>query len=246
MIKLAKREVLFPNLEIAERAEKIFSMLAHYVPNPLPPLSSHSAYTHLIAVLLSARSQDIRVNAVTPQLFTLADTPERMIELSIENIQSIIRPCGLSLKKAQSIWELSQILIQNHQGQVPNTFEELEKLPGVGHKTASVVMTQIFKIPAFPVDTHIQRLAVRWKLSSKKSISFVEKSLRSIFHPQNWDLLHLRMIYYGRIYCVARRHQIKDCPICFFLQENQQFASPKSKIQQRKKNRIGLVLVNES
>ena len=168
----------------------------------------------LIAVLLSAQCTDKRVNQITPLLFAKADTPQQMVKLSVKEIQEIIRPCGLSPAKAKAIHRLSEILLEKHKGKVPDTFEELEFLPGVGHKTASVIMTQVFGQPAFPVDTHIHRLMHRWKLSNGSSVEQTEKDAKRLFPENLWNKLHLQIIYFGREYCPARGHVIEQCPIC--------------------------------
>lgn len=197
-----------------ELARKIQNILDQLYPEPLIPLQHQDPYTLLIAVLLSAHCTDARVNKVTPILFKKASTPEDMIKLSIEEIEQIIRPCGLWQRKAQAIWSLSNILIEKFDGKVPESFEELESLPGVGHKTASVVMSQAFHHFAFPVDTHIHRLAKRWGLSSGKNVKQTEKDLKECFPKKKWNRLHLQIIYFGREYCQARKHQESICPIC--------------------------------
>jgi endonuclease-3 len=197
-----------------ERADFIVETLNKLYPNPPIPLDHKDAYTLLIAVLLSAQCTDVRVNQVTPALFKLADNPYKMAKIPVEKIKEIIRPCGLSPKKSQAISELSKILIEKHNGNVPNTFKDLEELPGVGHKTASVVMSQAFGYPAFPVDTHIHRLAYRWNLSSGKNVEQTEKDLKKIFPENIWNILHLQIIYYGREFCMARGHDPKKCTIC--------------------------------
>ncbi len=184
-----------------------------YPETPIP-LDHSDPYTLLIAVLLSAQCTDERVNKVTPALFKRAKKPKDMIKLTKDEIQEIIRSCGLSKNKASAIWELSSILLEKHNGKVPKTFEELEELPGVGHKTASVVMSQAFGVSAFPVDTHIHRLAERWKLSSGKNVVQTEKDLKSIFPEEMWNKLHLQIIFFGREYCKAKGHDPKECPIC--------------------------------
>lgn len=193
-------------------------IVKHYLdnlfPHPTVPLAHHSLYTLLIAVLLSARCTDKKVNEITPALFAKADTPEAMIKLSVEEIRAIIKPCGLSPTKAKAIKNLSQMLLDNYQGQVPNSLEELEKLPGVGHKTASVVMVQGFHKPAFPIDTHIHRCAKRWGLSSGKNVKQTEEDLKLLFPKSSWNKLHLQIIYYARAYCPAKKHIIDSCPIC--------------------------------
>jgi endonuclease-3 len=160
----------------------------------------------------------VRVNTITPVLFKLADTPEKMILLEVSTIEDIIRPCGLAPRKAKAIWELSKIIIDEHKGKVPNTFKSLEDLPGVGHKTASVVMAQAFGIPAFPVDTHIHRCAARWGLTKAKTVETTEKDLKKLFPKKDWIKLHLQIIYFARRYCPARAHDPKLCPICSRLQ----------------------------
>ena len=197
-----------------EKADFIVKTLDKLYPNPPIPLDHKDSYTLLIAVLLSAQCTDVRVNQVTPALFKLADNPFKMAKVPVEKIKEIIRPCGLSPKKSQAISDLSKILIEKHNGNVPNTFHDLEALPGVGHKTASVVMSQAFGVPAFPVDTHIHRLAYRWNLSSGKNVDQTEKDLKRIFSEQLWNILHLQIIYYGREYCTARAHDVDKCIIC--------------------------------
>lgn len=198
-------------------AKKIQHILAELYPAPPIPLKHQDPYTLLIAVLLSAQCTDARVNLVTPALFAKASTPEAMVQLSVAEIQSLVRSCGLAPRKAKAIWELSQILIDKHDGKVPESFEALEELPGVGHKTASVVMTQAFHQPAFPVDTHIHRCAERWKLSSGKNVKQTEKDLKALFPKKEWNRLHLRIIYFAREYCQARRHEAALCPICSWI-----------------------------
>lgn len=194
-----------------ERVEFIISELEKLYPNPPIPLNHNSEFTLLIAVLLSAQTTDKKVNEVTPNLFKIADTPEKMVQLSISEIKEIIKEIGLSSSKAKHIFELSHLLLQNHQGKVPNTFEELEKLPGVGHKTASVVMSQAFGFDAFPVDTHIHRLMTLWKLTSGKNVEETEKDAKRLFPQHKWNKLHLQIIFYGREYSPARgRNPEKD------------------------------------
>jgi endonuclease-3 len=202
------------------RAEYVLNQLEEYYPKTPIPLDHKDNYTLLIAVLLSAQCTDERVNQITPKLFKLADTPQKMVKQKVEKIKEIIRPCGLSPRKSKAIWELSKILIDKHQGQVPESFKELEKLPGVGHKTASVVMSQGFGHPAFPVDTHIHRLAQNWKLTSGKSIDQTEKDLKRLFPKEKWNKLHLQIIFYGREYCTARGCKGLVCPICTTLYPN--------------------------
>lgn len=197
-----------------ERSEYILNRLNELYPETPIPLAHKDEYTLLIAVLLSAQCTDARVNTVTPELFENADNPFDMVKLSIHDIQNIIRPCGLSERKAKAIHRLSEIIIENHNGNVPESFEELENLPGVGHKTASVVMSQAFGHDAFPVDTHIHRLAKRWKLSNGKNVTQTEKDLKRIFPKKNWNKLHLQIIFYGREFCSARGCNGKTCEIC--------------------------------
>lgn len=192
---------------IQKELEKLF-------PNPLPPLYHKDPYTLLIAVLLSASCTDKRVNIVTKTLFSRADSAKKMTMLSISEIEDIIRTCGLFRNKAKAIYDLSYILIDKHGGEVPSTLKELEALPGVGHKTASVVLIQAFSIPAFPVDTHIHRLAKRWGLSSGKNVVQTEKDLKALFPKSSWAKLHLQMIYYARAYCPAVKHLEDKCFIC--------------------------------
>ena len=194
-------------LEIANILEKLY-------PETPIPLNHKDTYTLLIAVLLSAQCTDERVNKITPILFAKADNPFDMIKLSVEEIKTIIRPCGLSPRKSKAIHELSKIIIEKHQGMVPNSFEYLEELPGVGHKTASVVMSQAYGIPAFPVDTHIHRLAYRWKLTNGKNVNQTEKDLKRLYPKELWNKLHLQIIFFGREYCPARSHKPETCPIC--------------------------------
>lgn len=197
-----------------EKVEFIQKTLNDLYPDPPIPLDHKDAYTLLVAVLLSAQCTDVRVNLVTPSLFKLADNPKKMSTVPVDKIKEIIRPCGLSPRKSQAISDLSKIIMEKHNGKVPNTFEELEALPGVGHKTASVVMSQAFGFPAFPVDTHIHRLAYRWNLSNGKNVEQTEKDLKRIFVPESWNKLHLQIIYYGREFCMARGHDEKKCVIC--------------------------------
>ena len=197
-----------------ERAALIDLRLAELYPKTPIPLDHKDAYTLLIAVLLSAQSTDKGVNKVTPALFALADTPEKMARVPVADIQRIIRPCGLSPQKAKAISALSQLLVERHGGQVPRTFAALEELPGVGHKTASVVMSQAFGVPAFPVDTHIHRLAQRWGLTDGRSVEQTEADLKKLFPPEHWNQLHLRIIFYGREHCTARGCDGTVCGLC--------------------------------
>ena len=197
-----------------QRAAFVQKTLNHYFPKTPIPLKHTSAYTLLIAVLLSARCTDKRVNEITPKLFAKASTPKAMAALPVQTIQAIIKPCGLSPTKAKNIKKLSEILIEEYGCRGPKELEELEKLPGVGHKTASVVVAQAFKQPAFPVDTHIHRCAKRWGLSSGKNVKETEKDLKALFSKNSWRKLHLQIIYFGRTFCMARAHKVSECPIC--------------------------------
>jgi len=201
-------------LSAKEKALRIHKILDDLYPEVPIPLDHTSPYTLLVAVLLSAQCTDERVNKVTPFLFEKADTPHKMIELEVDEIKAIIRPCGLSPRKSKAIHELSHLLIDNHNAEVPQDIDALEALPGVGHKTASVVMSQAFGTPNFPVDTHIHRLAYRWTLSTGKNVVKTEKDLRRLFPEESWNKLHLQIIYFGREYCPARGHDPKICPIC--------------------------------
>lgn len=200
-----------------QRAEFVRRELNRLFPRVDVPLSHRDPYTLLVAVVLSAQCTDRRVNEVTPRLFARARTPQQMARMRESAIRSIIRPCGLSPTKARNIRALSRLLIERHGGQVPSTFGELEALPGVGHKTASVVMAQAFGVPAFPVDTHIHRLARRWRLSRGRNVEETERDLKRLFPESDWNKLHLQIIYYGRTYCTARGCDGSRCPICAAL-----------------------------
>lgn len=197
-----------------QKAKEIQRILEELYPHVSIPLAHTDAYTLLIAVLLSAQCTDVRVNQITPALFAKAASPEAMAQISIEEIEAIIRPCGLAATKSKAIWKLSSLLVENHKGEVPASFEELEALPGVGHKTASVVMSQAFGIPAFPVDTHIHRLAQRWGLTDGKNVEQTEADLKALYPKKAWNRLHLQIITFGREYCPARSHVSANCPIC--------------------------------
>lgn len=197
----------------AEKVEFVMNKLDELYPTVPIPLHHKDAYTLLVAVLLSAQCTDKRVNEVTPGLFALADNPHEMAKLSVDQIREIIKPCGLSPTKSKAISNLSKILIDKHKGEVPESFDELEELPGVGHKTASVVMSQVFGHPAFPVDTHIHRLMYRWGLSNGKSVEQTEKDAKRLFPEETWNKLHLQIIYYGREYSPARGFKIENAPI---------------------------------
>ena len=203
-----------------ERAQEVQKRLSRLYPKPPIPLDHKDPYTLLVAVLLSAQCTDARVNTVTPALFKKADNPKKMAKVPVEEIREIIRPCGLSPRKSKAIRELSQIIMDKHGGRVPENFEDLEALPGVGHKTASVVMSQAFGNPAFPVDTHIHRLAQRWKLTNGKNVVKTEEDLKDLFDEEAWNDLHLQMIYYGREHCPARGCYGLECEICTTLYPN--------------------------
>ena len=198
----------------AERAAFIQHRLAQLYPAPAVPLDHTSPYTLLVAVLLSAQCTDARVNLVTPHLWKLAKTPAEMAEVPLAEIERVVKPCGLGPQKAKAIKELSRLLTVHHGGKVPESLEELEKLPGVGHKTAQVVMAQAFGVPSFPVDTHIHRLAQRWKLTDGKSVVQTERDLKRLFPKEAWNALHLQIIYFGREHCSARSCDGMSCEIC--------------------------------
>ncbi len=212
-----------------ERALYVDRELDRLYPNPPIPLDHRDSYTLLVAVLLSAQCTDARVNQTTPALWKLADTPEAMAEVAVDVIREIIRPCGLSPRKSQAIRDLSRILIDQYDGAVPEDFEALESLPGVGHKTASVVMSQAFGHPAFPVDTHIHRLGQRWGLTNGRSVEQTERDLKALFPKDRWNALHLQIIYYGREHCTARGCDGRVCPMCRALYPNR-----KSPVKTRK------------
>lgn len=198
----------------AIRAAIVGRMLESCYPEVSVPLDHRDPYTLLVAVLLSAQCTDVRVNQITPRLFARADNPADMARVPVPEIEDIIRPCGLAPAKSKAISTLSAIIMEQHNGEVPRTFEELEALPGVGHKTASVVMAQAFGVPAFPVDTHIHRLAQRWKLSSGRNVVQTERDLKKLFPRERWNKLHIQIILYGREYCSARGCDGTRCPIC--------------------------------
>ena len=200
-------------MKLADKVKFITSTLDDLYPEPDIPLEHENNFTFLVAVMLSAQSTDKKVNEITPKLFEKANTPAKMDKLDVNEIQSIIRQIGLAPTKAKNIKKMSQQLLDNHQGEVPNTFEELEELAGVGHKTASVLMAQAFNTPAFPVDTHIHRLAYRWGLSNGKNVTTTEKDLKRIFDKNLWNKLHLQIIFYGREWCQARKNKCL-CKIC--------------------------------
>ena len=197
-----------------KKVKEIIRILDKLYPTTPIPLIHKDPFTLLVSVVLSAQCTDERVNKTTPFLFNKADTPEKMLKMSVKQIEKIIRPCGLSPQKSKAIKGLSVLLVKKHNSQVPQNFLELEKLPGVGHKTASVVMSQAFGYPAFPVDTHIHRLAWRWGLSTGKNVEKTEKDLKRLFPEEKWNKLHLQIIFYGREFCPARGHKLESCIIC--------------------------------
>ena len=198
----------------SEKASIILEMLEEYYPETPVPLDHENPFQLLVAVLMSAQTTDKKVNQVTPELFRQGPDAQSMSKLSPETIQGIIREVGLAPTKARNISKLSKILVDSYEGQIPNTFEGLEGLPGVGHKTAGVVMAQAFGVPAFPIDTHIHRLAARWGLSNGTNVVKTEKDLKAIFPKESWNKLHLQIIFFGREYCPARTHDLTKCPIC--------------------------------
>lgn len=212
----------------AEKAERIQRILDRLYPDPPIPLEHRDPYTLLIAVLLSAQTTDRMVQRVLPRLLGRAATPRDMVRLSVDEILETIRPCGLAPAKARAIHALSRILLDKHAGRVPATFEELEALPGIGHKSAGVVMAQAFGEPAFPVDTHIHRLAARWGLSSGRSVERTERDLKAIFPRESWSRLHLQIIHFGREHCPARGHDLASCPICSWAASRRRIAQEAS------------------
>ncbi len=202
------------NRELLEQAHFIMQALDRLYPEQPIPLEHKNPYTLLVAVLLSAQCTDIRVNSITPKLFAMADNPADMASCDVSDIETIIRPCGLAPRKARAIQGLSEMIVNDYGGEVPRDMEELEKMPGVGHKTASVVVSQAFGEPAFPVDTHIHRLLTRWGITSGKNVVQTERDAKAIFPRERWNELHLQIIYYGREYCPARGHDMAKCVIC--------------------------------
>lgn len=215
----------------AQKVERIRSVLDELYPDPPIPLAHKDPFTLLVAVVLSAQTTDARVNLVTPALFARADTPAKMARLDVAEILELVKTCGLAPAKAKNIWALSRMLVEQHGGRVPRTFEELEALPGVGHKTASVVMAQAFGVPAFPVDTHIHRLAERWGLSDGSSVERTERDLKAAFPIEAWIPMHLKIILFGREHCPALRHDLTTCPICSFAasRTKQRLSAPRKK-----------------
>jgi len=219
-------------LKRAEKTRRIQDILDALYPETPVPLDHRDEYSLLVAVLLSAQCTDVRVNQVTPKLFGRARTPAAMARLQVEEIEDIVRPCGLGPAKARNIHALSEQLLEEHGGHVPDDFESLEALPGVGHKTASVVMAQAFGVPAFPVDTHIHRLAARWGLSSGKNVERTERDLKRAFPRERWNRLHLQIIFFGREHCPARAHKLEECPICAWAASGRRIAAERRKQQQ--------------
>ena len=208
-----------------EKADFAATELAKLYPRTAIPLDHEDPYTLLVAVVLSAQCTDKKVNEITPLLFARARTPQQMVKLSVEEIQDIIRPCGLSPMKSKGIHGLSRIILEEHGGKVPANMAALERMPGVGHKTASVVMAQAFGVPAFPVDTHIHRLAYRWTLSTGHNVERTEADLKRLFPEDSWNALHLRIIYFGREHCPAKGHDPRKCPICSVIGRKESFTA---------------------
>ena len=211
-------------------------MLEALYPETPVPLDHETPFQLLVAVLMSAQTTDLKVNQVTPELFRKGPNPEQMAALDVSEIQSMIREVGLAPTKAKNIKRLSELLLERHQGTIPNTFEELEALPGVGHKTAGVVLAQAFGIPAFPIDTHIHRLATRWGLSNGRNVDQTEKDLKAIFPKESWNDLHLQIIFFGREYCPARYHDLSECPICSWAATKKRIAE-EAKMNKTKKSK---------
>ncbi len=221
----------------SEKARRIRSILDELYPKVDIPLAHRDPFTLLVAVVLSAQTTDKLVNEVTPALFARAATPAAMAQLDVAEIRQLIRRIGLTDQKAKALKGLSEILVEKHRGVVPRTFEELEELPGVGHKTASVVRTQAFDLPAFPVDTHIHRLAARWGLSSGRSVEQTERDLKKLFPEEAWGTLHLQIIYFGREHCPALRHDFAACPICSWAASKKRAALERPKRRAVVRNR---------
>lgn len=219
-----------------EKAERIQNMLEDLYPETPVPLDHETPFQLLIAVLMSAQTTDLKVNQVTPELFKQGPTPEKMASLEVAHIQSMIREVGLAPTKAKNIKRLSELLLERHDGEIPSTFEELEDLPGVGHKTAGVVLAQAFGIPAFPIDTHIHRLAARWGLSNGRNVEQTEKDLKAVFPKNAWNDLHLQIIFFGREYCPARYHDLSQCPICSWAATKKRIAE-EAKMNRKKKSK---------
>jgi len=219
-----------------EKAERIQSMLEELYPEIPVPLDHETPFQLLVAVLMSAQTTDLKVNQVTPELFKQGPTPVEMATLEVAHIQSMIREVGLAPTKAKNIKRLSELLLERHDGEIPSTFAELEDLPGVGHKTAGVVLAQAFGIPAFPIDTHIHRLAARWGLSNGRNVEQTEKDLKAVFPKNAWNDLHLQIIFFGREYCPARYHDLSQCPICSWAATKKRIAE-EAKMNRKKKSK---------
>lgn len=219
----------------SDKALRVLGQLEELYPNPPIPLDHTDPFTLLVAVLLSAQTTDLRVNIVTPGLFAKGPDPFAMARLSVEDILAEIRTCGLAPTKAKNIRRLAEILVEEHGGEVPGSLEELEALPGVGHKTASVVMAQSFGVPAFPVDTHIHRLAARWGLSNGQSVERTERDLKAVFPKDTWSKVHLQIIFFGRDHCPARFHDLASCPICSWAATKKRMAEESRRDQAAKK-----------
>ncbi len=218
----------------AVKASRIHAILVELYPETPVPLDHSDPFTLLVAVLLSAQTTDKKVNEISPELFAAGGTPSTMASLTVEQIKHLIRQIGLSNTKSKNLYKLCRLLLEHHNGQVPQTFEELEALPGVGHKTASVVMSQAFGVPAFPVDTHIHRLAARWGLSDGKNVEKTERDLKVLFPRESWNDLHLQIIFFGRQYCPARYHDLTGCPICSWTATKKRIAE-EAKMNEPKK-----------
>ncbi len=219
----------------SDKAQRIVEILDELYPETPIPLRHRDPFTLLVAVMLSAQTTDKKVNEVTPALFARASTPAEMAALEVEEIRTLIREIGLAPTKAKNLRATAELLVQRHGGRVPQTFEELEALPGVGHKTASVVMSQAFGFPAFPVDTHIHRLAARWGLSDGSSVKKTEADLKAIFDRSLWNKLHLQIIYFGREHCPARGHDLATCPICSWAASGRRIAEEAARNAPRKR-----------
>jgi len=221
----------------AEKAIRIVEILDELIPEVPIPLTHTDSFTLLVAVLLSAQTTDKKVNEVTPALFAEGGTPQAMAAMSVDRIRYLIRAIGLAPTKAKNLRRLSELLLEKHGGEVPDNFEDLEALPGVGHKTASVVMAQSFGVPAFPVDTHIHRLAARWGLSSGRNVDQTERDLKAVFDRSLWNRLHLQIIYFGRQYCPARGHDLTQCPICGWAASQKRIREEEAKNRRPKTKR---------
>ena len=224
----------------ADKAERILATLEEFYPEIPIPLDHSDPFTLLVAVLLSAQTTDVRVNMVTPALFKIGPTPAKMAKRSVDDILECIRTVGLAPTKAKNVRKLSEMLVERHGGEVPESFEDLEALPGVGHKTASVVMSQAFGHPAFPVDTHIHRLAARWGLSNGTNVERTERDLKAAFAKEHWNRLHLQIIWFGRDHCPALRHDLERCPICSWTASKKRIEDERAKNAPKKnKKKVG-------